>query len=44
MAAILDPIAERVIKRVVRSALSGLFGAVTVLEGGEALSDLGRAA
>ena len=44
MAAILDPIAERVIKRVVRSALSGLFGEVVVLEGGEALSDLGRAA
>ncbi len=44
MAAILDPIAERVIKRVVRSALSGLFGEVVVLEGGEALSDLRRAA
>jgi hypothetical protein len=44
MAAILDPIAERVIKRVVRSVLSGLFGEVVVLEGGEALSDLGRVA
>lgn len=44
MAAILDPIAERVIKRVVRSVLSGLFGAVEVLEGGEALADLGRVA
>lgn len=44
MAAILDPIAERVIKRVVRSVLSGLFGEVEVLEGGEALADLGRVA
>lgn len=44
MAAILDPIAERVIKRVVRSVLSGLFGEVTVIEGGEAFADLGRVA
>lgn len=48
MAAILDPIAERVIKRVVRSVLSGLFGEIVVLEGGAALSDelaeLGRVA
>ncbi len=44
MAAILDPIAERVIKRVVRSVLSGLFGEVAIVEGGEALADLGRVA
>jgi len=44
MAAILDPIAERVIKRVARSVLSGLFGDVVVLEGGEALADLGSVA
>jgi len=46
MAGLMDPIAERVIKRVVCSVLSGLFGDVTVTEGGEALADLnpGRAA
>lgn len=44
MAAILDPIAERVIKRVVRSVLSGLFGDIEVLEGGEAFADLERVA
>ncbi|GAB1515632.1 type II toxin-antitoxin system RatA family toxin [Actinophytocola sp. KF-1] len=44
MAGLMDPIAERVIKRVVCDVLRGLFGAVTVLEGGEALTDLGRAA
>lgn len=44
MAGLMDPIAERVIKRVACDVLSGLFGDVTVLEGGEALSDLGRAA
>lgn len=44
MAGLMDPIAERVIKRVVCAALSGLFGDITVLEGGEALVDLGRAA
>jgi hypothetical protein len=44
MAGIMDPIAERVIKRVVLAVLSGLFGDVTVLAGGEALTDLGRAA
>jgi ribosome-associated toxin RatA of RatAB toxin-antitoxin module len=44
MAGIMDPIAERVIKRVVCAALSGLFGEITVLAGGEALTDLGRAA
>jgi ribosome-associated toxin RatA of RatAB toxin-antitoxin module len=44
MAGIMDPIAERVIKRVVCDVLSGLFGEITVLAGGEALTDLGRAA
>ena len=44
MAGLMDPIAERVIKRVVCDVLSGLFGEITVLAGGEALADLGRAA
>jgi ribosome-associated toxin RatA of RatAB toxin-antitoxin module len=44
MAGLMDPIAERVIKRVVVSVLAGLFGEITVLAGGEALADLGRAA
>ena len=44
MAGLMDPIAERVIKRVACDVLKGLFGEVTVLEGGEALTDLGRAA
>lgn len=44
MAGIMDPIAERVIKRVVCDALTGLFGEIEVLAGGEALTDLGRAA
>lgn len=44
LAGIMDPIAERVIKRVVCEVLASLFGATTVLGGGEALSDLGRAA
>src|SRR5262245_45134579 len=44
MAGIMDPIAERVIKRVVVAVLNGLFGDSTVLAGGEALTDLGRAA
>jgi ribosome-associated toxin RatA of RatAB toxin-antitoxin module len=39
LAGIMDPIAERVIKRVVRDVLAALFGTVTVLEGGEALTD-----
>ncbi|HEX2130060.1 MAG TPA: SRPBCC family protein [Actinophytocola sp.] len=34
MAGIMDPIAERVIKRVVCDVLTGLFGPTTVLEGG----------
>ncbi|MEU9622771.1 MULTISPECIES: SRPBCC family protein [unclassified Streptomyces] len=37
---IMDPIAERVIKRAICSVLEGLFGSITVLEGGEALTDL----
>jgi hypothetical protein len=44
MAGLMDPIAERVIKRVVCAVLAGLFGEITVLAGGEALVDLGRAA
>lgn len=44
MAGLMDPIAERVIKRVVCDVLNGLFGDSTVIEGGEALTDLGRAA
>ncbi|MFJ1748154.1 type II toxin-antitoxin system RatA family toxin [Streptomyces sp. NPDC088116] len=37
---IMDPIAERVIKRVVCSVLAALFVDVTVREGGESLNDL----
>lgn len=44
MAGLMDPIAERVIKRVACDVLSGLFGEIAVIEGGEALTDLGRAA
>ncbi len=48
LAGIMDPIAERVIKRVVCEVLAALFGPTSVLEGGEALTDLspraGRAA
>jgi ribosome-associated toxin RatA of RatAB toxin-antitoxin module len=44
MAGLMDPIAERVIKRVVCDVLSGLFGEITVLAGGDALADLERAA
>jgi ribosome-associated toxin RatA of RatAB toxin-antitoxin module len=40
LAGIMDPIAERVIKRVVCDVLAALFGPITVLEGGEALTDL----
>jgi len=40
LAGIMDPIAERVIKRVVVSVLEELFDGVSVLEGGEALKDL----
>ncbi|OLF17795.1 type II toxin-antitoxin system RatA family toxin [Actinophytocola xanthii] len=44
LAGLMDPIAERVIKRVVRDVLAGLFGVASVLGGGEALTDLDRAA
>ena len=37
---IMDPIAERVIKRAVCAVLSGLFVDIDVLEGAEALTDL----
>ena len=37
---IMDPIAERVIKRSVCAVLSGLFADIRVLEGAEALTDL----
>ena len=37
---IMDPIAERVIKRAVCAVLSGLFVDIEVLEGAEALTDL----
>jgi ribosome-associated toxin RatA of RatAB toxin-antitoxin module len=38
---IMDPIAERVIKRAVCAVLGGLFGEITISRGGAALSDLG---
>lgn len=44
LAGIMDPIAERVVKRVIVSVLTELFGEVEVLEGGEALVDLARLA
>ena len=37
---IMDPIAERVIKRSLCAVMEALFGRITVLEGGEALTDL----
>jgi ribosome-associated toxin RatA of RatAB toxin-antitoxin module len=40
LAGIMDPIAERVIKRVICAVLAGLFGAIAVLDGGAALTDL----
>ena len=40
LAGIMDPIAERVIKRVVCDVLAALFGHTTVLSGGEALTDM----
>lgn len=40
---IMDPIAERVIKRVICSVLAALFGEITVVEGGGALTDLAGA-
>lgn len=41
LAGLMDPIAERVIKRACCEILGGLFGDVRVLEGAEALTDLG---
>jgi ribosome-associated toxin RatA of RatAB toxin-antitoxin module len=41
LAGIMDPIAERVMKRAVCFVLVALFGAASIVEGGEALSDLG---
>ncbi|MFI1369202.1 type II toxin-antitoxin system RatA family toxin [Streptomyces griseochromogenes] len=40
LAGIMDPPAERVIKRSICSVLAALFGEVTVVVGGEALTDL----
>ncbi|HEV2779912.1 MAG TPA: SRPBCC family protein [Actinophytocola sp.] len=40
LAGLLDPIAERVITRVICSVLAGLFDDITVVEGGEALADI----
>lgn len=40
LAGIMDPIAERVIKRVVCAVLVDLFGEITVRSGGAALTDL----
>ncbi|HET8658561.1 MAG TPA: SRPBCC family protein [Micromonosporaceae bacterium] len=42
LAGIMDPLAERVIKRAICAVLAGVVGAVTVVEGGEALTDLGE--
>ncbi len=42
LAGIMDPIAERVIKRAICSVLTGLFTDIAVLEGGEALDDLAQ--
>jgi ribosome-associated toxin RatA of RatAB toxin-antitoxin module len=42
LAGLMDPIAERVITRVVCSVLTGLFGDITVIEGGGSLVDLAR--
>ncbi|MFF8908789.1 type II toxin-antitoxin system RatA family toxin [Streptomyces olivaceoviridis] len=41
---IMDPIAERVIKRAIFSVLEGLFGGITIREGEEALHDLDETA
>lgn len=40
LAGIMDPIAERVIKRALRDVLAESFGDVTILAGGAALTDL----
>lgn len=42
LAGIMDPLAERVIKRVICAVLADVVGNVTVLEGGAALTDLGE--
>jgi ribosome-associated toxin RatA of RatAB toxin-antitoxin module len=44
LAGIMDPIAERVVKRVINTVLTELFGDVEVLVGGEALVDLAELA
>ena len=44
LAGIMDPIAERVVKRVIHAVLTELFDDVEVLEGGEALVDLAELA
>lgn len=40
LAGLMDPIAERVVKRAICEVLTALFADVTVLEGAEALADL----
>ena len=40
LAGIMDPLAERVIKRAICAVLAGVVGEVTVLDGGSALTDL----
>lgn len=42
LAGIMDPIAERVIKRAICAVLAEITGEVTVVEGGAALTDLGE--
>lgn len=42
LAGIMDPLAERVIKRAICAVLADVVGTVTVLEGGGALTDLGE--
>jgi ribosome-associated toxin RatA of RatAB toxin-antitoxin module len=42
LAGIMDPLAERVIKRAICAVLADIVGEVTVLEGGAALTDLGE--
>jgi ribosome-associated toxin RatA of RatAB toxin-antitoxin module len=41
LAGIMDPLAERVIKRAICAVLVDITGELTVIEGGEALTDLG---
>jgi len=41
LAGLMDPLAERVIKRAICAVLAQVVGTVDVLEGGEALTDLG---